>query len=151
VTLKYSTDNSSGIAGSDYQGIATTSLTFNPGETQKTISIKEVILAFYLKAIAFLITHWQLFLSLLTSFKRSPPTPLKKGGVRNPKFQVFFQPFFMSFCPLNKGAAASAGGSVHLKRVAANKGRGVRRLTIMQKTYPCKGKGGACKGRLFIK
>jgi len=39
VTLNYSTNDTSAKAGTDYQGIATTSLTFNPGETTKTISV----------------------------------------------------------------------------------------------------------------
>lgn len=39
VTLNYNTTNYSALAGSDYDGIPTTSLSFNPGETAKTISV----------------------------------------------------------------------------------------------------------------
>jgi hypothetical protein len=39
VTVNYATANGTATAGSDYQAIPTTLLTFNPGETQKTISV----------------------------------------------------------------------------------------------------------------
>jgi len=39
VKVNYNTNNSTAIAGSDYQAIPTTTLTFNPGETTKTISV----------------------------------------------------------------------------------------------------------------
>ncbi|HNE56424.1 MAG TPA: Calx-beta domain-containing protein [Leptospiraceae bacterium] len=39
VTVDYSTSNGTASAGSDYTAIPTTTLTFNPGETTKTISV----------------------------------------------------------------------------------------------------------------
>jgi len=40
VTLNYNTTNYSAVGGSDYDAIPTTSLSFNPGETSKTISVQ---------------------------------------------------------------------------------------------------------------
>jgi Ca2+-binding RTX toxin-like protein/subtilisin-like proprotein convertase family protein len=39
VTVNYATSNSSAIAGQDYTAITATPITFNPGETSKTISV----------------------------------------------------------------------------------------------------------------
>jgi len=39
VTVKYATANNSAVAGSDYTAIAPTTLTFNPGQTTKTLTV----------------------------------------------------------------------------------------------------------------